>query len=208
MQIWCEDCGKYISEKTRHFQSEIHKADVASHTASHTPYHTTPRTFAHFGQEGEVIVNETAYIKLKLNPTSSLENQNNDSLRTSFFPRYKYQLSYLAKFIKNGEEEIVFYKWIKSDFNHNHTRVNHTQDSIHEALHNSIMQKIDDEQLEGSGFKFQEIKEVILETYKVIDIKASSWVELPEKYKNNKSIINIKMMINFVFCGVFKHTYF
>ena len=23
-QIWCEDCGKYISDKTRHFQSEIH----------------------------------------------------------------------------------------------------------------------------------------------------------------------------------------
>ena len=22
--IWCEDCGKYISDKTRHFQSEIH----------------------------------------------------------------------------------------------------------------------------------------------------------------------------------------
>ena len=21
--IWCEDCGKYISDKTRHFQSEI-----------------------------------------------------------------------------------------------------------------------------------------------------------------------------------------
>ena len=23
-QIWCEDCGKYIGDKTRHFQSEIH----------------------------------------------------------------------------------------------------------------------------------------------------------------------------------------
>ena len=23
-QIWCEDCGKYISDKTRHFQSEFH----------------------------------------------------------------------------------------------------------------------------------------------------------------------------------------
>ena len=21
---WCEDCGKFISDKTRHFQSEIH----------------------------------------------------------------------------------------------------------------------------------------------------------------------------------------
>ena len=23
-QVWCEACGKYISDKTRHFQSEIH----------------------------------------------------------------------------------------------------------------------------------------------------------------------------------------
>ena len=22
--VWCEGCGKYISDKTRHFQSEIH----------------------------------------------------------------------------------------------------------------------------------------------------------------------------------------
>ena len=39
---------------------------------------------------------------------------------------------------------------------------------------------------------FQEIEEVILEIYKVYDIQASSWVELPGKYKDSKSIINIK----------------
>ena len=38
---------------------------------------------------------------------------------------------------------------------------------------------------------FQEIEEVILEIYKVYDIQASSWVELPGKYKDSKSIINI-----------------
>ena len=63
------------------------------------------------------------------------------------------------------------------------------------------MQKLDDEQLEGSGFVLNRIVNVILERYKVNDIKASSWVELPEKNKNNKSIINIKKLINFVFCG-------
>ena len=36
------------------------------------------------------------------------------------------------------------------------------------------------------------IVNVILETYKINDFQASSWVELPKKYKNNKSIINIK----------------
>ena len=54
------------------------------------------------------------------------------------------------------------------------------------------MQKIDDEQLKGSGFQFQEIEEVILEIYKVRDIQASSYTEFPGKYKDSKSIINIK----------------
>ena len=61
------------------------------------------------------------------------------------------------------------------------------------------MQKIDDEQLEGSGFRFEEIEEVILEIYKVNDIKASSWVELPPKYKNNKSNKNIKNIDQYCF---------
>ena len=39
-QIWCEDCGKYISDKTRHFQSEIHKTRAAPRTTSHTASHT------------------------------------------------------------------------------------------------------------------------------------------------------------------------
>ena len=43
------------------------------------------------------------------------------------------------------------------------------------------------------------IVNVILEIYKVNDIQASSWVELPRKYKNNKSIINIKNDDQFCF---------
>ena len=116
-------------------------------------------------------MNERTYIKLKINP---VEHNINELLSKSYFPRFKYQLSYLAKFIKYGAEEIVFHKWVKSDFNYNHTNPDHT-------IHNSLMQKLDDEQLEGSGFVFQEIKEVILEKYKGNDIKASSWVELPPK---------------------------
>ena len=97
-------------------------------------------------------------------------------------------MSYLAKFSKivNGHsfaEEVVFHKWVKSDFNYNHT-----QDSIRAALHNTLMQKLDDEQLERSGFVLNCIVKVLLEIYKVNDIQASSGVELPEKYKNNKSI--------------------
>ena len=97
-------------------------------------------------------------------------------------------MRYLAKFSKivNGKEE-EFKKWIKSDLIYNHLPIRYTTDT-----HNTLMQKLDDEQLEGSGFQFQEIEEVILEIYKVNDIQASSYIELPEKYKNNKSNINIK----------------
>ena len=133
-------------------------------------------------------MNENTYIKLKVNPTENLEHSINKVINKNSFPRYKYQLSYLANFIKtvtfgNGEEEVVFKRWIKSDLMYN---------NIQPDTHNTIMQKLDDEQLEGSGFVFQEIEEVILEIYKVNDIQASSWVELPGKYKDSKSIINIK----------------
>ena len=97
----------------------------------------------------------------------------------------------LAKFSKTvNREENVFHKWVKSDFNYNHT--NHT-------IHIIIMQKLDDEQLEGSGFVLNGIVNVILEILRVNDIQASSWVELPQKHKNNKSIINIKNDDQFCF---------
>ena len=139
-------------------------------------------------------MNEKTYIKLRVNPTNHLEEQINDLLNKNYFPRYKFQLSYLAKFSKivNGEEN-VFHKWVKSDFNYNHTQ------TAFGTQHNTLMQKLDDEQLEGSGFVLNGIVNVILEIYKVNDIQASSWVELPEKYKNNKSIINIKNDDQFCF---------
>ena len=86
-------------------------------------------------------------------------------------------MSYLAKFSKlvNGEAE-VFNRWIKSDLTYNHT-----QFGTNENFHNTLMQKLDDEQLEGSDFQFQGIEEVILEIYKSNDIQASSYIELPEK---------------------------
>ena len=171
-RVWCEDCNRYISDKTRHFQSEIRLQNRQR------------ENMQNFGNGVEIIMNENTYIKLKINPTSNLEDHINELLSKNYFPRYKYQLSYLAKFSKivNGEEE-VFKRWIKSDLTYNNTQ----QDT-----HNTLMQKLDDEQLEGSGFVFQEIEEVILEIYKVNDIQASSYIELPGKYKDNKSIINIK----------------
>ena len=180
-RVWCEDCNKYISDKTRHFQSEIHLQNRQNRQREN---------MQSFGNGVEIIMNENTYIKLKINPTSNLEDHINELLNKRFFPQYKYQLSYLAKFSKiiNGEEE-VFKRWIKSDLIYNHTQ----QDT-----HNTLIQKLENEQLEGSGFVFQEIEEVILEIYKVNDIQASSWVELPGKYKDNKyiRIINIRIFNN------------
>ena len=106
-------------------------------------------------------------------------------------------MGYSAKFSKyiNGEE-VVFRKWDKSDFSYNHMQ---NTFSTNHTIHNTLMQKLDDEQLEGSGFVLNGIVNVILEIYKVNDIQASSWVELPEKYKNNKSIIKIKNDDQFCF---------
>ena len=61
------------------------------------------------------------------------------------------------------------------------------------------MQKLDNEQVEGSGFVLNDIVNVILEIYKVNDIQASSWIELPGKYKNNKSNVNKKSNDQFCF---------
>ena len=101
-------------------------------------------------------------------------------------------MSYFAKFSKISKivigEENVFHKWVKSDFSYNHIQ---STFSTNHTIHNTLMKKLEDEQL-GSGFVLNGIVNVISEIYKVNDIQASSRVELPEKYKNNKSIIKIK----------------
>ena len=134
-------------------------------------------------------------MKLNINPTENLEHNINELLSKNYFPRYKHQLSYLAKFSKivNGEEE-VFKSWIKSDLLYNN--------STQQEIQNKLMLKIDDEQLEGSDFQCQEIEEVILDIHKVRDIQASSYFGLPGKYKDSKSIINIKNNDQYCFYGV------
>ena len=188
-QIWCEDCGKYISN-SRHFQSEIHTLRSQNNTTKNT----FGNTLHDSGTNAEIIVNEKTYSKLRVNPTNHLEEQINDLLNKNYFPRYKFQLSYSAKFSKIVKvEENVFHKWVKSDFHYNHTQI------AFGTQHNTLMQKLDDEQLEGSGFLLNGIVNVILEIYKVNDVQVSSWVELPIKYRNNKSIINIKNDDQFCF---------
>ena len=66
-------------------------------------------------------------------------------------------MNYSAKFSKivNGEEKL-FHKWVKSDFNFNHTNPDLT-------ILNTLMQKLEVEQLEGSGFVLNRIVKVVLE---------------------------------------------
>ena len=64
-------------------------------------------------------MNENTYIKFKIYPTENLEYHMNELLSKNFCPRYKHQLSYLAKFSKIVNEEEVFKRWVKSDFNLN-----------------------------------------------------------------------------------------
>ena len=78
----------------------------------------------------------------------------NDLLEKRYFRLYKNQLSYLAKYSNqiNGEEEVIK-RWVKSDLMY--TR-------MQQDVQNSLLQKLDDEQLEGSGFQIQELEEVIM----------------------------------------------
>ena len=195
-KIWCEDCDKEVGD-SRHFQSGIHLRNQQNTQRASGNQQNTQSASGNqqnnfildprFSDDVELIMNETAHIKLKINPTENLEYHINDLLSENYFPRCKFQLSYLAKFSKivNGKER-VFKRWIQSDLIYNHL-----QSGTQYSIHNTLMQKLDDEQLEGSGFQFQEI-EVLLQIYKVRDIQASSWVELPKKYKDSKSIINIE----------------
>ena len=59
-------------------------------------------------------------------------------------------------------------------------------------VHSTIIQGIDDKQLEGSSFQLQEIEEAVIEKYKVNDIKASWWIELPRQNESSQSSIKIK----------------
>ena len=174
-KVYCEDCDKYVDNINRHLESETHnlKSQIT---------HTQPRSGCVF--------NEKTYIKYKFE--HNIEQNIQQILSQNLFPRYKYQVSYQAKFSKytNGEEQL-FFKWIKSDMLYNYTPTD---------FHNSLMQQVDDEQLEGSGFQFEGIKVAILEVYKIRDIQASSYIPLPPKYKNNKSILNIQNTD--VFCFV------
>ena len=91
-QVWCGDCDKDISDKTRHFQSEIHRLRSISQDTQNAPAFAFGNTLASHGVE--VIANEKTYIKLRVNPTGvasqNLEHHKNELLDENYFSGYKY----------------------------------------------------------------------------------------------------------------------
>ena len=67
-------------------------------------------------------------------------------------------------------------------------------------FHQQMLECVDDEQLEGSSFLFQNITDVIIDFHRTRDFSASSYIELPKKYKNSKQYLTHKMMMSFVLC--------
>ena len=93
-KIWCQDCSKYITDKTRHFQSEIHlqksQHSNAGLTSGAPSVYNQQNNFGldtQFGNGVEIIMKEKTYNKPKINPTENLELHLNDLLGKSYFPR-------------------------------------------------------------------------------------------------------------------------
>ena len=177
--FYCEVCQKYVTDKKSHFQSESHKKKSENVTEITNTFY----------RENDIVVKEKTYIKYKI--YDNFEEEIPKILSQPFFPRFKYQVSYLAKFTKStNEKEETFNRWIQTDLLHNFDK---------NDAHAILIEKVDDEELEGSGFQFQYIEEGIIEIYKIKDIKASSYIELPPDYQNSKSVINIKNDDNYCF---------
>ena len=89
-------------------------------------------------------------------------------------------MSYLAKFSKivTGEEE-VFNRWMKSDLTNNHTN---------EEVHYLLIQKLDDEQLESSGFVFQCFVDGVLEYIKLMIFKLLRGLSCQKKIRIVKQL--------------------
>ena len=93
--FWCGACGEYISDKTRHFQSEIHTLRSQNNQISQATQNAPAFAFGNTLHGVEVTVNEKTYIKLRVNPTGeatrthseNLEHHINEVLDKNYFPR-------------------------------------------------------------------------------------------------------------------------
>ena len=72
--VWCEACGKNISDKTRHFQREIHLTNQQNTQSA------PGNQINQLDQGVEIIVNRKTNTKLKTNPIENLDYHINELL--------------------------------------------------------------------------------------------------------------------------------
>lgn len=68
-----------------------------------------------------------------------------------------------------------------------------------DSVINSIVQKVDDAVLQGSGFKLSTINELIVQVNRLDPLKGSSFIQLPKHLTKKKAIVNVKNGDNMCF---------
>ena len=92
-----------------------------------------------------LIVDAATYVKYKFCPGEITQEQVNQILSQKVVPIFK-SLGYLAKLVKNGKK---FSRGIKTNMMYNY--------ELNNNIHQQMLACVDDEQLEGSCFVFQNI---------------------------------------------------
>ena len=118
-------------------------------------------------------------IKIELDEEDDVEQIVRNEIKKCNYPRFKYRVLAWIKYGK-GEENID--NCSISDWLYNHEQF----------VFNNWQHQIENEELRGSGLEKKYITQIEIEIYKIKEIKASSWIELPPEYKNSKSILNIE----------------
>lgn len=73
------------------------------------------------------------------------------------------------------------------------------QDFYEEHIKEYILQRIEDVEMRGSGFKLSEIKELNIQISRYDPLRGSSYIKLPKFLSNKKAIINVKNIDQYCF---------
>ena len=200
---FCEDCNSEIAlnTKSKHFKSEKHKQSILAreqglrdNSKSRAIVHENVVNNFQNSSEYNKLVDQQYSIKFPHSIDISEKQQNIEVNQTiqqflnqvPFF-KYKYDIQYFSQYHSPSEDIIPV--WFSSKIYHSHEfpDVNELKNLIEEYEGN------------GSGLVNGGIQKMIINTYKTHDIQASSYIPLPKKYHDSKSIINIKNEDNYCF---------
>ena len=109
------------------------------------------------------------------------------------FDNVKYQLELMVEFKKETPKEI---KYISNWFNSGKfiaSSMSYFDKNIYSKCINTILEKIEKFTCQGSGWIISQLLELQIKVVKYTPIKGSSYIALPEKFRNSKfGLINIK----------------